>query len=43
MWYKLLKRKIERHETEGLKEIVNTMYAAGQMNDEQYKELISLL
>lgn len=43
MWYKLLKRKIEYGETEGLVDIINTMYAAGQMTDEQYKELIALL
>ena len=41
MWYKLLKRRIERGELDNIKEIINTMYTAGQMTKEQYEELIN--
>ena len=43
MWYTLLKRKIERGETENLLETINTMYAAAQLTAEQYNELIVLV
>lgn len=43
MLYKLLKRMIEKGDTDGLNDKIDVFYAAGKLTDEQYKELTELL
>lgn len=43
MWYELLKRKINRTNDENLLSTIEMMYAAHQLTDEQYQELINLM
>jgi hypothetical protein len=43
MLYKLLKRMIEKGDTDGLSEKIDIFYAAGKLTDSQYSELIELL
>lgn len=41
--YKVLKRMIEKGQTEGIEEKIDVFYAAGKLTDEEYNELISML
>lgn len=43
MLYKILKRMIERNQTDGIEEKIDIFYAAGKITKEQYEELISML
>lgn len=43
MLYKLLKRMIEKGDTDNLSDKIDVFYAAGKLTDEQYKELTELL
>ena len=43
MLYRMLKRLIELGKTEGLEERIDVFFAAGQITEEQYNELIELL
>ena len=43
MLYKILKRMIERNQTDGIEEKIDIFYAAGTITKEQYEELISML
>ena len=42
-WYNTIKRLIAAGRVTGLLGRVNNMYAYGQLNDEQYAELVGLL
>ena len=41
--YKVLKRMIEKGQTEGIEEKIDVFYAAGKLTDDEYNELISML
>lgn len=43
MIFKILKRMIERNQTEGIEEKIDVFYASGKITKEQYDELISML
>lgn len=43
MLYKLLKRMIEKGNTDGLSDKIDVFYAAGKLTDSQYNELVELL
>lgn len=43
MLYVVLKRMIERKDTEGLSEKLDIFYAAGKITTEQYQELSKLI
>ncbi len=43
MLYRVLKRMIERGQTEGLAEKLDVFYAAGKLTEAQYTELTALL
>lgn len=41
--FKVLKRMIEKGQTEGIEEKIDVFYAAGKLTEEEYNELIALL
>lgn len=41
--YKVLKRMIEKGQTEGIEEKIDVFYAAGKLTDEEYNELMAML
>lgn len=43
MLFKALKRMIERGQTEGLTEKINTFFAANKITVEEYNELVAML
>ena len=43
MLYRVLKRMIERGQTEGLAEKLDVFYAAGKLTDDEYQELTAQL
>lgn len=43
MLYRVLKRMIERGQTEGMAEKLDVFYAAGKITEEQYTELTEML
>lgn len=43
MLYRVLKRMVERGQTEGLAEKLDVFYAAGKLTEAQYTELSALL
>lgn len=43
MVYKALKRLIELGQTEGLRERIDVLYAAGRLTTAQYEELVGML
>ena len=43
MLYRVLKRMIERGQTEGLADKLDVFYAAGKLTEAQYTELTALL
>ena len=43
MIFKILKRMIERKQTEGIEEKIDVFYASGKITKEQYDELFSML
>ncbi len=43
MLYRVLKRMIERGQTEGLSEKLDVFYAAGKLSEAQYTELSDML
>lgn len=43
MLYRVLKRMVERGQTEGLAEKLDVFYAAGKLTEAQYTELTALL
>lgn len=43
MLYRVLKRMIERGQTEGLEEKLDVFYAAGKLTEAEYTELMGLL
>ena len=43
MLYRILKRMIERGQTDGLEEKLDIFFAAGKLTEEEYQELIDML
>lgn len=43
MLYRVLKRMIERGQTEGMAEKLDVFYAAGKLSEAEYTELTALL
>lgn len=43
MLYRVLKRMIERGQTEGMAEKLDVFYAAGKITEEEYTELTGML
>lgn len=43
MLYRTLKRMIERGQTSGLEEKIDIFFAAGNLDESEYQELIALL
>lgn len=43
MLYRVLKRMVERGQTEGLAEKLDVFYAAGKLTEAQYTDLTALL
>lgn len=43
MLYRVIKRLIERGQTDGLSEKIDVFYAAGKLTEDQYTELGELL
>ena len=43
MLYRVLKRMIERGQTEGMQEKLDVFYATDKITEEQYKELTGML
>lgn len=43
MLYRVLKRMVERGQTEGLAEKLDVFYAAGKLTEAQYTELTAML
>lgn len=43
MLYRVLKKMIERNNTEGLAEKLDVFYAAGKLTSDEYKGLTSML
>lgn len=43
MLYRVLKRMIERKQTDGMTEKLDIFYAANKLTKEEYEELVSLL
>ena len=41
--FKVLKRMIEKGQTEGIEEKIDVFYAAGKLTDEEYNELMAML
>lgn len=41
--FKVLKRMIEKGQTEGIEEKIDVFYAAGKLTDEEYNMLIDML
>lgn len=41
--FKVLKRMIEKGQTEGIEEKIDVFYAAGKLNDEEYTTLLAML
>ena len=42
MLYRILKRMIERGQTDGLEEKLDGFFAAGKLTEEEYQELIDM-
>lgn len=43
MLYRVLKRMIERGQTEGLDTKIDIFFAAGKLTESEYQELVSML
>lgn len=43
MLYRVLKRMIERNQTEGIADKLDVFYATGKLTEAEYTELIALL
>ncbi len=43
MLYRVLKRMIERGQTEGIEQKIDVFYAAGKITDSEYNELTGML
>lgn len=41
--YKVLKRMIEKGQTDGIEEKIDVFYAAGKLTDEEYTTLLAML
>ena len=41
--FKVLKRMIEKGQTEGIEEKIDVFYAAGKLTDDEYNELMAML
>lgn len=43
MLYRILKRMIERGQTNGLEEKIDIFFAAGKLTESEYQELVAML